>query len=57
LNELKVKHEKELDNYPKGILLKIFRKGKPYIYLAYRDKDKVKFEYIGKEDSEKVRIF
>ena len=56
LGELKKKYEKEIVSFPKGTLSKKIRNGKPYLYLAYREKDKVKFEYVGKEDSEKVQI-
>lgn len=30
-------------------------KGKNYCYLAYRERDKVKYKYIGKEESIKVK--
>jgi len=56
LSELKEKYEKEIENFPKGSLSNKIRNGKSYLYLAYRENNKVKFEYIGKEDSEKVQI-
>lgn len=56
LNALKNKYEQALEKLPKGSLSRKIRNKKPYYYLAYRDGDKVKFKYIGKEDSEKYRI-
>jgi len=56
LSELKSKYEKELVSFPKGSLSRKIRNNKPYFYLAYREKEKVKFEYIGKEDSKKLQI-
>jgi hypothetical protein len=55
LRELKKKYENEIESFPKGSLSKKIRNGKPYLYLAYREKGKVKFEYIGREHSEKVQ--
>ena len=55
LIELKEKYEKEIGSFPKGSLSSKIRNGKSYLYLAYRKKKKVKFEYIGKEDSKKVQ--
>ena len=56
LTALKQKYEKELEKLPRGSLSKKLRNNKPYYYLAYRDGEKVKFQYIGKEDSEKLHI-
>ena len=55
LSELKEKYEKEIESFPKGSLSNKIRNGKSYLYLAYREKNKVKFEYVGKEESEKVQ--
>jgi hypothetical protein len=55
LGELKEKYENEIESFPKGALSKKIRNGKPYLYLAFREKGKVKSEYIGKENSEKVQ--
>ena len=54
LNQLKAKYEKELESYPKGALSGKSRRGKLYYYLAYRINEKIKFDYVGKEGSEKV---
>jgi hypothetical protein len=54
LNQLKGKYEKELESYPKGTLSGKSRGGKLYYYLAYRINKKIKFDYVGKEGSEKV---
>ena len=56
LNALKQKYEKKLENLPKGSLSKKLRNNKPYYYLAYREGEKVKFQYIGKEGSEQLLI-
>lgn len=44
---------KEFNNYPKGCIAKKKIKNKYYYYLEYRKKNKIIFEYLGKEDSEK----
>jgi hypothetical protein len=49
-----VKYQEELKEYPKGSLSGKSRRGKIYYYLAYRINKKVKFDYVGKEGSEKV---
>lgn len=55
LEQLSLKYEDEIRKLPNGSLAKKMRNGKAYIYLAYRDKDRVKFNYIGKESSEAVQ--
>ena len=56
LNALKNKYEQALKKLPKGSLSRKVRNNKSYYYLAHREGDKVKFEYVGKADSEKYRI-
>lgn len=51
LEKLAQKYKRALSSLPKGSLSKKTRNGQVYIYRAYREKDKVKFEYIGKESS------
>ncbi len=41
---------------PKGSISKKKIKNNFYYYLVYRKKDKIKFDYIGKKDSEKYLI-
>ena len=56
LNTLKNKYEQMLNKLPKGSLSRKVRNNRSYYYLAYREGDKVKFEYVGKVDSEKYRV-
>ncbi len=55
LEGLARKYQRDINNLPKGSLSKKRRNGKTYIYRAYRENDKVKFDYIGRESSEAVR--
>jgi len=41
---------------PKGSISEKPRGNRIYCYLAYRDGGKVKFEYIGSKDSDKVMV-
>ena len=52
LQALKDKYNEELEKLPKGSISAKNRNNQYYYYLAYRVKDKVKFKYIGKKDSE-----
>lgn len=52
---LKKKYQKELSKFPKGSLSKKRRGNNNYYYLAFREKEKIKFKYIGKENSDKVK--
>jgi biotin synthase-related radical SAM superfamily protein len=54
LKELWEKYQNEIDKLPKGSIQKKQRNGKAYIYLYYRNGDKVISKYIGKEKSRKV---
>jgi hypothetical protein len=52
LENLLQKYENEIKNLPKGSLSKKMRNDKAYLYLAYRENNKVRFKYLGKESSE-----
>lgn len=54
LIELKKKYVQELTTLPKGSISKKRIKNHSYYYLAYRSKEKVKFDYLGKEDAPKL---
>ena len=49
LEELAVFYEKKISEFPRGSISLKVRRGQRYIYLAYREDKKVKFEYVGKE--------
>jgi len=55
LKQLSEKYEIEIRNLPKGSIQRKKRNGKYYIYLSYRNKDKVICKYIGKGSSPKVQ--
>ena len=55
LSELKKRYIQELATLPKGTISKKKIKNHNYYYLAYRSKDKVKFDYLGKEDAPKLK--
>jgi len=46
--ELQDAYAKEIELLPKGSLVEKRRNNKIYYYLRYREKDKVKTDYIGK---------
>jgi len=49
--ELQEAYVTEIKLLPKGSLAAKRRNNRTYYYLRYRDKDKVKTDYIGKSDS------
>ena len=49
--ELQEAYAKEIKLLPKGSLVTKRRNNRKYYYLLYREKDKVKTDYIGKNDS------
>lgn len=53
--EMKKKYEEKLKEHPGGSFVEKDRGGNKYYYLAYRDGDKVKFIYKGKEISREDR--
>ena len=55
LLQLKEQYEREISELPKGSLSRKRRGNKDYYYLAYRDSEKVKFDYVGPSDSEDVK--
>lgn len=57
LNSLVKVYDKKIAQYPKGSLSIKKRGGHAYYYLAYREQKKVKFVYIGKEGSMKVKKY
>ncbi len=52
LLSLKAQYQQQLSELPKGSLSRKKRWNREYLYLAYRDSGKVKFEYVGPVDSE-----
>ena len=52
LLSLKARYEQQLFELPKGSLSRKKRWNRKYLYLAYRESDKVKFEYIAPVDSQ-----
>lgn len=55
LINLKEKYERQLSDLPKGTLSRKKRGNREYVYLAYRKSGKVKFDYVGPEDSEAAK--
>jgi len=49
--ELQAAYTKEIKLLPKGSLVAKRRNDRTYYYLRYREKDKVKTDYIGKENN------
>lgn len=52
LLSLKKRYQEQLSKLPRGSLSKKKRWNREYLYLAYREYDKVKFDYIGPVDSD-----
>lgn len=52
LLSLEAKYRKQLSELPKGAVSRKRRGNREYLYLAYRESGKVKFEYVGPVDSE-----
>ena len=52
LIELKEKYARQISMLPKGSISRKKRWNREYIYLAYREADKIKFDYIGPVDSD-----
>ena len=52
LMELKEKYERQISMLPKGSISRKKRWNREYMYLAYREADKIKFDYIGPVDSD-----
>lgn len=55
LKQLKQKYIQEMQMLPKGAISKKERNSKFYLYLTFREKQKVISKYIGKFGSEKVK--
>lgn len=55
LISLKEKYKRQLSGLPKGSLSRKKRWNREYVYLAYRESGKIKFDYIGPVDSEAVK--
>jgi hypothetical protein len=47
-------YSEAIEKFPKGSISLKKRNNRVYAYLVYRDRNKVKFVYLGKENSEKV---
>ena len=54
LKRLAALYQKEIENLPKGSVSLKKRNDNTYVYIAYREGKKMKFEYVGKESSPKV---
>lgn len=52
LIDLKKKYRRQISALPKGSLSRKRRWNREYIYLAYREGHKIKFDYVGPVDSE-----
>ncbi len=55
LKSLYKKYDEMVSSLPRGSISVKRRNQKEYLYLAYREKSKVKFKYIGPMPSEKSR--
>lgn len=55
LSKLLKKYREEIEKLPRGSISRKIRNGKRYLYLAYRESKSVRFEYIGKELSQKAQ--
>ncbi|MDM8522810.1 hypothetical protein QUF80_05500 [Desulfococcaceae bacterium HSG8] len=55
LESLSGKYHAQISSLPKGSVSIKKRGRKKYLYLAYRQKDKVVSEYVGPEDSENAK--
>ena len=55
LRELSERYSQEISDLPKGSLSRKRRGNSEYCYLAYREAGRVKFDYIGRADSEKIQ--
>ena len=56
LLELISRYKQMISNLPKGSLSKKRRWNREYYYLAYRDGNKVRFDYVGSINSESVQV-
>ncbi|MDM8538986.1 hypothetical protein QUF70_19720 [Desulfobacterales bacterium HSG17] len=54
LKALSEKYQATVLSYPRGSISLKKRRQKEYLYLAYRQNNNVKFEYIGPADSKKA---
>ena len=55
LKRLKNQYTKELESLPRGTISRKKIRNNEYYYLAYRVKDKVKFDYLGKKGAPGLR--
>ncbi len=55
LNALGIFYAEKICAFPKGSVCVKLRKGNQYCYRAYREKKKVRFEYLGRKDSDAVK--
>ncbi|MDM8551462.1 hypothetical protein QUF72_15355 [Desulfobacterales bacterium HSG2] len=55
LRALSDKYRAEIEYLPKGSVSVKTRRQRKYLYLAYRQKNRVRFRYIGSVDSENAR--
>ena len=51
LIELALNYENKLKSFPKGSIAKKNRNNHTYLYRVFRESDKVRFIYIGRDDS------
>jgi hypothetical protein len=55
LSRLLERYRLEIEKLPKGSISRKMRKGRWYLYLAYRESERIKFQYLGKESSPKAQ--
>lgn len=54
LQRLAAQYQKEIDGLPRGSISLKKRNNRVYVYLAYRNGSRMKFDYIGREMSAKA---
>jgi len=55
LEKLKKRYEKDIAKLPAGVISIKTRGNKRYAYIAYREKEKIKTDYLGPAESKKVQ--
>lgn len=52
---LEKEYSRQLDRLPKGSLSRRLRNGHAYYYIVYREKGKVRLDYVGKEPPDELK--